>query len=313
MVKFICLRTLSAIPVAVLVSLFVFSLLYLAPGDPAIIIAGELASNEDIARIRTELGLDRSFFHQFVAWLQKMLSLNLGESIITRLSVATLIQQRLEPTLSLMVLSMLVSVLIAVPLGGYAAKNMGKKLDKVLVLFTVLGFSVPVFVVGYGLSYLFSVNLHWFPVQGYSPISDGVSSWLKSLALPVLAISCANIALIARVARASMLDVLQEDYIRTAQAKGITIRKVLFVHAMKNAAAPIVTVVGISIATLIGGAVITESVFSIPGLGRLTIDSILKRDYPVIQALILMFSLVYILMNTITDILYRFLDPRIEY
>lgn len=313
MIKFIFIRLLSAIPVAFFVSLFVFSLLYLVPGDPASILAGELATNEDIESIRQDLGLDKPMIYQFFIWGSKILSLDLGSSLITGMSVLTLIKQRIEPTLSLMLLSMLLSIAVSIPLGVYSAKNAGKILDKSLVLFTVFGFSVPVFVIAYALSYLFSIKLHWLPVQGYTSIEHGLIPWLRNLILPVVAVSCVNIALIARVARASMLDVLQEDYIRTAHSKGLSVRNVLFIHAMKNAAAPIVTVIGITIATLIGGAVITESVFSIPGLGRLTIDSILKRDYPVIQALILLFSLVYILINTLTDIIYHILDPRIEY
>jgi len=306
-------RILATIPVMAIVALFVFSLLYIAPGDPAAVIAGEQASPEDVEKIRRGLGLDRPFLSRFGDWSWHILQGDLGTSMFTGLPVTQLIVQRLEPTLSLMVVTLILAVTIAVPMGVMAAWKAGTWVDRGLMAFAVLGFSVPVFVVGYLLAYVFALELDWFPVQGYTPLSAGVWPWLENLVLPAIALGCVYIALIARITRASMLEVLQQDYIRTARSKGMGQSGILFIHALKNAAVPIVTVIGIGVALLIGGAVVTESVFAIPGLGRLTIDAIVRRDYPVIQGIVLLFSLVYVLVNLAVDVLYTLLDPRIRY
>jgi peptide/nickel transport system permease protein len=306
-------RIVATIPVMAIVALFVFSLLYIAPGDPAAVIAGEQASPEDVEKIRRGLGLDRPFLSRFGDWSWHILQGDLGTSMFTGLPVTQLIVQRLEPTLSLMVVTLVLAVTIAVPMGVLAAWKAGTWLDRGLMTFAVLGFSVPVFVVGYLLAYVFALELDWFPVQGYTPLSAGFWPWLENLVLPAIALGCVYIALIARITRASMLEVLQQDYIRTARSKGMGQSGILFVHALKNAAVPIVTVIGIGVALLIGGAVVTESVFAIPGLGRLTIDAIVRRDYPVIQGIVLLFSLVYVLVNLAVDVLYTLLDPRIRY
>jgi peptide/nickel transport system permease protein len=306
-------RIVATIPVMAIVALFVFSLLYIAPGDPAAVIAGEQASPEDVEKIRRGLGLDRPFLSRFGDWSWHILQGDLGTSMFTGLPVTQLIVQRLEPTLSLMVVTLLLAVTIAVPMGVLAAWKAGTWVDRGLMAFAVLGFSVPVFVVGYLLAYVFALELDWFPVQGYTPLSAGFWPWLENLVLPAIALGCVYIALIARITRASMLEVLQQDYIRTARSKGMGQSGILFVHALKNAAVPIVTVIGIGVALLIGGAVVTESVFAIPGLGRLTIDAIVRRDYPVIQGIVLLFSLVYVLVNLAVDVLYTLLDPRIRY
>jgi peptide/nickel transport system permease protein len=306
-------RIVATIPVMAIVALFVFSLLYIAPGDPAAVIAGEQASPEDVEKIRRGLGLDRPFLSRFGDWSWHILQGDLGTSMFTGLPVTQLIVQRLEPTLSLMVVTLILAVTIAVPMGVMAAWKAGTWVDRGLMAFAVLGFSVPVFVVGYLLAYVFALELDWFPVQGYTPLSAGFWPWLENLVLPAIALGCVYIALIARITRASMLEVLQQDYIRTAQSKGMGQGGILFVHALKNAAVPIVTVIGIGVALLIGGAVVTESVFAIPGLGRLTIDAIVRRDYPVIQGIVLLFSLVYVLVNLVVDVLYTLLDPRIRY
>ena len=303
----------ATIPVMAIVALFVFSLLYIAPGDPAVVIAGDQASPEDIEKIRTGLGLDRPFVVRFGEWSWSILHFDLGTSMFTGLPVTTLIAQRLEPTLSLMVVTLILSVTIAVPMGVIAAWKAGSWIDRSLMAFAVFGFSVPVFVVGYLLAYVFALELEWFPVQGYTPLSAGFGPWLENLVLPAIALGCVYIALIARITRASMLEVLQQDYIRTARSKGMGQGGILFVHALKNAAVPIVTVIGIGVALLIGGAVVTESVFAIPGLGRLTIDAIVRRDYPVIQGIVLLFSFVYVLVNLVVDLIYTLLDPRIRY
>lgn len=306
-------RIVSTIPVMAIVALFVFSLLYIAPGDPAAIIAGDTATPADVERIRQSLGLDRPFLVQFGAWLWRILHGDLGTSIFTNLPVGTLIAQRVEPTLSLMVVTLIIAIGVAVPLGVVAAWRAGSLVDRLVMALAVFGFSVPVFVIAYLLAYVFALRLDWLPVQGYTPIAQGFGPWLRNLILPSIALGAVYVALIARMTRATMLEVLQQDYIKTARAKGIGQGGILFVHALKNAAVPIVTVIGLGIAVLIGGAVVTESVFVIPGLGRLTVDSILRRDYPVIQGLVLMFSFAYVIVNLCIDLLYTVLDPRIRY
>jgi peptide/nickel transport system permease protein len=313
MVSYIFRRVLATLPVMAIVALLVFSLLYIAPGDPAAVIAGDQASPADVERIRQSLGLDRPFLVQFGTWVWRILHGDLGTSIFTNLPVASLIAQRIEPTLSLMVLTLFLTILIAVPLGVMAAWKAGSFVDRAIMAFAVLAFSLPVFVVGYLLAYVFALEFEWLPVQGYTPLAQGFWPWLENLILPAVALGGVYIALIARITRASMLEVLQQDYIRTARAKGLDQRSILFVHALKNAAVPIVTVIGIGVALLIGGAVVTESVFAIPGLGRLTVDAILRRDYPVIQGIVLMFSFLYTLVNLMVDVTYTLIDPRIRY
>ena len=313
MLAHICRRIVATIPVMAIVALFVFSLLYIAPGDPAAVIAGDQATPADVERIRASLGLDRPFLVRFGEWVWQILNGNLGTSIFTNLPVAAMIAQRIEPTLSLMVVTLALAVSIAVPIGVVAAWKADTVIDRAIMAFAVLGFSVPVFVVGYLLAFVFALELDWLPVQGYTPLSEGLWPWLENLILPAVALGCVYIALIARITRAAMLEVLQQDYIRTARAKGIGQTGILFIHALKNAAVPIVTVIGIGIALLIGGAVVTETVFAIPGIGRLTVDAILRRDYPVIQGIVLVFSFVYVLVNLLIDLLYTVLDPRIRY
>lgn len=305
-------RALATVPVMAVVALFVFSLLYVAPGDPAAIIAGDQASAEDIARIRVSLGLDRPFLVRFGEWLWHVLHGDLGTSIFANLPVTHMIAQRVEPTLSLMVLTLVFAIVVAVPLGVLAAARAGSWIDRLVMLFAVIGFSVPVFVVGYVLAWVFALELDWLPVQGYTPLAEGVLPWLRGLVLPVVALGAIYIALIARITRAAMLEVLGQDYVRTARAKGLGLAPILFVHALKNAAVSIVTVIGLGVALLIGGAVVTESVFAIPGVGRLVVDAILRRDYPVIQGVTLLFSFVYVVVNLIVDLLYTVLDPRIR-
>jgi peptide/nickel transport system permease protein len=313
MLTYVLRRILATIPVMAVVALFVFSLLYIAPGDPAAVIAGDQATPEDVEKIRKSLGLDRSFPVRFGEWVWQIARFDLGTSIFTGLPVTQLIAQRIEPTLSLMVVTLILAIIVAVPMGVWAAWKAGTLIDRTIMAFAVFGFSVPVFVVGYILAYIFALELDWLPVQGYTPIAQGVKPWLENLILPAIALGCVYIALIARITRATMLEVLQQDYIRTAKAKGIKPRGVLFLHALKNAAVPIVTVIGLGVALLIGGAVVTESVFAIPGLGRLTVDAILRRDYPVIQGLVLLFSFVYVLVNLMVDLVYTLVDPRIRY
>jgi peptide/nickel transport system permease protein len=303
----------ATIPVLGVVAVLVFLLLRLTPGDPAAILAGDAATGEQIAAIRADLGLDRPLIVQFGIWLGKVLTGDLGQSFYFRIDVATLIGQRLEPTFALAGLTILIAVVISVPLGALAAWRFGGWLDRALMGFSVLGFSVPVFVLAYLLIWLVSLQLGWLPVQGYVRISDNFFLFVKHLILPAITLSVIYIALIARVTRASVLEALGEDYIRTARAKGLPEMRVLVRHALANAAVPIVTVIGIGIAILIGGVVVTESVYAIPGLGRLTVDAVLARDFPTIQGVILFFSFIYVLVNLLIDLSYVFLDPRIRY
>jgi peptide/nickel transport system permease protein len=313
MLGYLLRRVLATIPVMAIVALFVFSLLYLAPGDPAAVIAGDQASPEDVEKIRKSLGLDRPFLVRFTEWSLQVLSGDLGISMFTGLPVTELIRQRIEPTLSLMVVTLFLAIGVAVPAGVIAAWKAGTWIDRTVMAFAVLGFSVPVFIIGYLLAYIFALQLDWLPVQGYTPISRGFWPWLENLILPAIALGFVFMALIARITRATMLEVLSQDYVRTARSKGVGEGSILFVHALKNAAVPIVTVIGIGVALLIGGAVVTESVFAIPGLGRLTIDAIVRRDYPLIQGIVLMFSFSYVLVNLAVDLIYTLLDPRIRY
>ncbi len=313
MLKFLGRRLLSTLPVLLIVSVLIFMMLRFTPGDPAAVLAGDAASTEQIAQIRTSLGLDRSVPEQFFIWFGNLLTGDLGQSYYYKTEVTTLIGQRLEPTISLAVITITLAVLVAVPLGVLAAWRFGSWMDRLLMGFSVLGFSVPVFVMAYMLIWLVSLKLGWLPVQGYKRLADGVGPWLYHLALPAITLSVIYIALIARVTRASVLETLGEDYIRTARAKGLPEVTVLMRHALTNAAVPIVTVIGIGIALLIGGVVVTESVYAIPGLGRLTVDAVLARDFPTIQGVILLFSFVYVMINLLVDLSYVFFDPRIRY
>lgn len=317
MLQFLLRRILAVLPVLFVVSLVVFLILRLAPGDPAAVIAGNSATNEDIAKIQVQLGLDRSIPVQYGIWMGNVFRGDLGFSYYLNKPVTELIAQRVEPTLSLAFGTVILALLIAVPLGTVAAWRMGGWLDRLLSGFSVAGFSVPVFVIGYLLIYLFAIRLEWLPVQGYKSISGpsaaGPWAWMRQLILPWMTLAMIYVALIARVTRASVSEALTEDYIRTARAKGISESAVLLRHALANAAVPIVTVVGIGIALLIGGVVVTETVYAIPGLGSLTVDAVLNRDFPVIQGLVLLFSVSYVLINLLVDLSYLVLDPRIRY
>lgn len=312
MLRLIATRVLSTIPVMGVVALIVFFMLRLS-GDPAAILAGDTASSEQVERVRVALGLTRPLHEQFFSWIGQLVRFDLGTSLFTGLPVTTLIAQRIEPTAMLALTTIIFSVLVAVPMGVLAAWKSGGWIDRLVMVICVLGFSVPVFVMGYFLIFNFAINLRWFPVQGYtSPFVD-FGRFLTQITLPTITLSFIYVALIARITRASVIEVLGEDYIRTARAKGQIEAKVLFRHALKNAAVPIVTVIGLGVALLIGGVVVTESVYNIPGLGRLVVDAITRRDYPIIQGLILFFALIYVVLNLIIDIVYTIVDPRIRY
>ncbi|HIN59807.1 MAG TPA: ABC transporter permease [Gammaproteobacteria bacterium] len=341
MFAYVIRRILATIPVMGVVAIFVFLLLHLTPGDPAAVIAGDYASPADVERIRETLGLNRPLHIQFFTWAGRLFQGDLGISIFSKVPVIKLIGQRIEPTLALATTTIFFAVLVAVPLGVLAAWKSGTWIDRSVMIFAVLGFSVPIFIIAYSMIWTLSIHLHWFPVQGYKSFliqtgtgidgaaiigigfegicrdsgrsGCGLVPFFRHITLPSVALGLVYVALIARITRASVMEVLTEDYIRTAHAKGLSSRVVLIRHALKNASVPIVTVIGIGIALLLGGVVVTESVFNIPGLGRLTVDAILHRDYPIIQGLILIFAGVYVLINLLVDISYTFLDPRIRY
>ncbi|HEV8584745.1 MAG TPA: ABC transporter permease [Methylomirabilota bacterium] len=313
MLPYIGRRLLATIPVMAVVAVVVFSLLRLTTGDPAAIIAGDNATSADVAAIRTRLGLDRPLVEQFVIWIGRVLRGDFGESFFFKKPVSELILDRVEPTLALATSAMVLTLLFAIPLGVLAAWRRDTWVDRAVMGLSVLGFSVPVFVIGYVLVYLFAIELAWLPVQGYQRLGDGVGGFALRLVLPSVTLAVVFVALIARITRASVLEVLNADHVRTARAKGLGELPVLLRHVLRNAAVPIITVVGIGVAVLIGGVVVTESVYGIPGLGRLTVDAVLARDYPTVQAVILVFSAVYVLVNLLVDLSYTLLDPRIRY
>ncbi|BEP67528.1 MULTISPECIES: ABC transporter permease [Variovorax] len=309
---YIVRRFLSTLPVMAVVAVVVFLLIHLSPGDPAALIAGDLATTEDIDKLRAALGLNLPLWQQFGLWIGKIFTGDLGTSIFTQVPVTQLLGQRLEPTVSIAALTMLITLVTAVPLGTLAAYCAGTWIDRLVMLFAVLAFSVPVFLIGYLLVYTFAVQLPWFPVQGYVNFSEGPGAWLRALVLPCVNLALVYIALVTRMTRATVLEVLHEDYIRTARAKGLGVLPVLG-HALRNAAIPIATTIGAGIALLIGGVVVTETVFAIPGVGRLVIDSVQRHDYPVIQSVLLLSAGVYVLINLLIDLSYRLFDPRIQY
>jgi peptide/nickel transport system permease protein len=313
MFAFIARRLVATIPVLLFVAVFVFMLLRLTPGDPAAVIAGDNATSDQVDAIRTKLGLDEPLLTQFYIWFSRMLSGDFGESFFFKKTVAELITQRIEPTLMLSLCTIVLSVSIAIPLGVWAAARQGGWVDRIVMGFSVMGFSVPTFVIGYLLIYIFAIQFSWLPVQGYRRLSEGLDEFALRMILPSFTLATIFVALVSRITRAAVIETLGEDYIRTARAKGLPARTVLLRHALRNAAVPIVTVIGIGIAALIGGAIITESVYNIPGIGRLTVDAVLARDFPVIQIVILVFSVAYVLINLVIDLAYSVLDPRIRY
>lgn len=313
MLAFVSRRQLATIPVLIMVAVVVFAILRLSPGDPAIIMAGDGATPDRIEQIRQAMGLDQPLLKQFFIWAGHLLQGDMGTSLMSGVPVRQLIGQRLEPSLSLAAITLVFTLIIAIPLGVLAAWRRGKLLDRAVMGFSVMGFSVPVFVTGYLLIWAFAIKLGWFNVQGYTPLSQGFWPYLHRLILPSLALSTVYIALIARITRTSVIEVMGEDFIRTARAKGLGETGVLLGHALRNAAVPIATVVGVGVALLISGVVVTESVFNIPGLGRLVVEAVLARDYPVIQGLTLFFAFVYVFINLLVDCAYTVFDPRIRY
>ncbi|MEI4488804.1 ABC transporter permease [Frigidibacter sp. MR17.14] len=313
MMGFVTKRVLSAVPVLLMVVVIVFLVLRLSPGDPAAMIAGPNATGEQLAQLRESMGLNRPLLEQFFLWFGDILRGDFGTSLVSGKPVTALIGDRIGPTIWLSLVTIVIAVAVALPMGVIAAWQQGKWVDRLVMAGSVLGFSVPVFIIGYVMILVFARILGWFPVQGYKPPSAGLWEFFSRLVLPSVALSFPYIALIARIVRTNVIEVMGEDYIRTARAKGQTERGVMTEHALRNAAVPIVTIIGVSIAMLISGVVVTESVFNIPGLGRLMLEAVLARDYTVIQAVILLFSTIYVFINLAVDLLYGVFDPRIRY
>ncbi|MEO9463972.1 ABC transporter permease [Sulfitobacter pontiacus] len=313
MITFILKRVFSAVPVLFMVAIIVFLVLRLSPGDPAIMIAGPNATAEQLEQLRQAMGLDEPLLSQLIVWFGQILSGDFGVSLVSGLPVSDMILDRFEPTLWLSLATLIVAVSVAIPLGVIAAWQQGKAIDRLVMAGSVVGFSVPVFIIGYTMILIFSRKLGWFPVQGYKSPSEGLLLFASHLVLPAISLSFPYIALIARIVRTNVIEVMNEDFIRTARAKGLTERGVLLSHALGNAAVSIITIIGVSIAMLIGGVVVTESVFNIPGLGRLVLEAVLARDYTIIQSVILLFSAIYVFINLAVDLLYNLFDPRIRY
>ena len=310
---YILRRLLASVPVIFMVGVITFSILHIAPGDPAVLMAGEEATPEDVEKMRKALGFDRPFYVQFGVWVGNLLRGDLGTSIFSKHSIASLMAPRLQPTLSLGLIAIVLSGLIGVPMGVLAATYAGRFTDRACMIFAVLGFSVPVFWLGFIFIWVFAVEIRIFPAVGFVPISEGILPFLRSLTLPALANAIPFSALVARMTRSTMIEVLQEDYIRTARAKGLTGFVVTMRHALRNASIPIVTVIGLVFAALVSGAVVTETVFAIPGLGRLLVDGVVRRDYPIVQAMLMVTAVAYVFVNLIIDVFYAYLDPRIRY
>ncbi|NDH54295.1 MAG: ABC transporter permease [Betaproteobacteria bacterium] len=311
MIDFVIKRLLLALPVMAVVSFVVFSLLLLSPTNPAAVIAGDYATPQAIAEIRAKMGFDQPLIVQYGKWAQQLLHGNLGVSVYENRPVIDMIAERAEPTVSLAICVVLVT-LFAVPLGVISSWWAGRPIDRLVMAFAAIGTATPIFLFAYLLIGLFSTKLKLFPTYGFTSITAGVGPFLSHIALPTLTAGIAYGALVARVSRSSMLEVLNQDYMRTAKAKGLSVHKMIFRHALPNCAIPIVTVIGTRFAALLGGIVVTETVFAIPGIGRLCVDAILHGDYPVVQGVIIVVSLVYILVNLAMDLIYPLIDPRVR-
>ena len=310
---FVARRVLLMIPVVILVGVLTFLLIRLIPGDPAAQMLGLDAKPQEIEALRQKMGLDKPIYTQFFIWAGKVLQGDLGHSIFLNQPVSVAIVEHLECTLSLALLALTYALLVAVPIGVIAAVKQNAWQDKLVMGFALFGVSAPSFWLGLVAIFVFAVYLGWFPSQGYEMLKDGMRQWLWFIALPALSLGVQTAALIARMTRSSTLEVLRQDYIRTARAKGLVERTVVFKHALKNGLIPVLTVVGMTLGQLLGGAVITETVFSLPGIGQLVITAIKNRDYPMVQGVIMFIAMTYVCVNLLVDILYGWLDPRIKY
>ena len=301
------------IPVMLIVGVVVFMLVHLTPGDPAAVILGQSATGEQIDQLRHELGLDEPLAVQFVQWFGNALRLDFGDSLFLGMPVTEALRERAQPTLLLTTYALLIEILIGIPCGVIAAIRRNSLLDRSLMVLSIAGAAIPTFFLGIVLILIFAVRLNWLPSGGYVPFEESPQEHFKSMILPAFTLGFSAAGLLARLVRSSMLDVLRDDYIRTAMAKGLKFRKVVTGHALRNALIPAVTVIGYSLGALLGGAVVTETVFNIPGMGRLVVQSISRRDYPLIQGAIMLIAAIYVLVNLLVDVLYVYIDPRIRY
>jgi peptide/nickel transport system permease protein len=312
MTAYILRRLVMLVPVLIVVGVVVFGLVHLTPGDPAAVILGDRATPEDIARLRDQLGLNDPLPVQFVRWFSDVLRLDFGESIFLGEPVTQALLDRVQPTVLLTLYALSIQVLIGIPAGVLAAVRYNSPLDRALTVMAISGSAIPTFFLGILLILIFSVRLRWLPSGGYVPFSEDPAAHFKGMLLPAFALGFSAAGLLARLVRSSMLDVLREDYVRTAFAKGLPEQLVIVRHALRNALIPALTVIGISIGALLGGAVVTETVFTIPGMGRLVVQSIARRDYPVIQGAIIAIAMTYVLVNLVVDVLYVYIDPRVR-
>ena len=303
---------LAVIPILIFVGIATFSLVHIAPGDAANIMAGDYAGPDDVKLIRAELGLDKPVATQFVEWASRTLRGDFGKSIYSGRTVAELVSQRLEPTISLTVVGGTLAVLLGIPLGVFAAWRAGSRWDRGIQIFAALGISVPGFWLGFIFILLFAVYLRWFPVIGYVSVTEDFTGWIRSITLPVSLLAISGSSVIIRMTRGSILEVLREDFIRTARAKGLANRPVLFRHALRAGAIPIITVIGTLAGALITGVVVTETVFTIPGLGRLVAETVQNRDFPVVQSMLMLLASFYVFINLMVDLAYVFFDPRVR-
>lgn len=310
--KFIVKRILSVIPVLIIVSVVIFSLVHLVPGDPAASMLGDMATPEDIEALRIRMGLDRPLVEQYFVWIGNIFHGDFGMSVANNETVIGMIVSHLKPTISLAAFSLMIAAVIAIPLGMVAAKMKRSPVDHGVTVLSLMGISVPSFLLGLFLMMLFAVKLRWFPVSGYKEMSDGFAEHMKSLTLPAIALGFMNAALMMRMTRASMLEVLNSDYIKMAKAKGVHEFMIVAKHALRNTLVTILTVVGQSIVQALSGAAVVESLFAIPGLGQLMVNSIGRRDYYVIQAIVLLIAVFNVLINMAVDLLYGVADPRVR-
>lgn len=312
MKAYILKRLLSIIPVLLIVSIIAFLIIHLIPGDPASVILGEEATPEEVESLREELGLNLPIYEQFIRWFSALFQGDFGDSIYMNMPVLEAFIGHIGPTLSLALLAQGVSIMIAIPFGVIAAKRRGTNVDQLLMIVAMLGLSIPSFLLALLLMLVFGVHLQWLPVAGYSPLSTGLWNHLQYMILPALSLGAIQAAVITRMTRSSMIDILSMNYIKTAKAKGVKERLVVYKHALRNAFIPILTILGDTFGSLITGAVVTETVFNLPGIGQLVINAIVRRDYEVIQGTILLIAFSYLLLNLIIDLLYGLVDPRVR-
>jgi peptide/nickel transport system permease protein len=313
MIKYIFRRLLLLLPVMLVVGIVVFSIVHLTPGDPAAVILGADATPEQVERLRRELGLDQPIHIQFINWFTNVLRGDLGTSLFLGQPVSQALLSRAEPTGLLTLYALAIAILIGVPSGIVAAVKQNSLVDRALMVFAITGAAVPNFFLGILFILIFAVTLRWLPSGGYENITVDPVQHFRTMIMPAVALGLSSAGLLARLVRSSMLDVLREDYVRTAMAKGVAFRTMVTRHALRNALIPAVTVIGYSLGTLLGGAVVTETVFTIPGMGRLVVQSVLRRDFPVIQGAVLIIAGFYVLANLLVDVLYVYIDPRIRY